>query len=201
MNAHIADILLQRIVAADLPWLDKYAGLTRSISKLSGKVKTVLPVACGVTDDLECSDQTILDLVPDDGYRSILFIEGDAFPQRLNDRLPGVRYVSKLRIVVWMNCKKLGGGCDCGSQASINLISALELNRRNTYSTDLFKGIRHKVSGGTTRGSEVFARYTFDEERSQYLHYPFDAFAIDVETEFALMPGCEEKLQAQQMPC
>lgn len=200
MNALIAQLLLDRIEAADLPWLDKYAGLTRSTSILEGKKRITIPVSCNVTST-DCNPQEITDLIPDDKYRSVLFIEGDALPSRVNDRIPGVRYVAKLRIVVWMNCKRLGGGCDCGSLASMNLLSAIEKNHRNSYATDLFKGIRHKVTGGVSRGPDVFSRYTFNDDRSKYLHYPFDAFAIDTETEFGLMPGCEEKLQAENMPC
>ena len=200
MNAHIANLILERIVAADLPWLDKYAGLTRAISFKKDKRTTTLPVSCSVMDT-GCDPQLISDLVPDEKYRSVLFIEGDAFPQRFTDRVIGTRFVSRLRIVVWMNCRLLGGGCDCGSLASMNLLSALEKNNRNSYSTELFKGVRHKVVGGATRGKDVFSKYTFDEARSQYLHYPFDAFALDIETEFRLMPGCEEQLQREAIAC
>lgn len=201
MNAHIANLILQRIVDADLPWLDKYAGLTRTVERKDGTVNVRVPVSCGVEDPLHCGTDTLLELSPDEQYASILFIEGDPMPRRQDTRGMGVRYISSLRVVVWMNCTKLGGGCDCGAQASMNLIAAIEKGNRSSYATSLFRGIRHTVVGGETRGAAVFSNYTFDAANSQYLNYPFDAFAIDVETEFAMTPGCEEQLALDNTAC
>ena len=201
MNAHIANLILQRIVDADLPWLDKYAGLTRTVERKDGTVNVRVPVSCGVEDPLHCGTDTLLELSPDEQYASILFIEGDPMPRRQETRGMGVRYISSLRVVVWMNCTKLGGGCDCGAQASMNLIAAIEKGNRSSYATSLFRGIRHTVVGGETRGAAVFSNYTFDAANSQYLNYPFDAFAIDVETEFAMTPGCEEQLALDNTAC
>jgi hypothetical protein len=201
MNAHIANLILAKIVEADLPWLDKYAGLTRTTSILEGKTRVVLPISCAVEDPLACGDSTMLELVPDDKYSSVLFIEGDPMPERITDRVLGVSYRSRLRIVVWLNCSKLGGDCNCGSQASINLISAIEQGNRNTYSTEFFRSVRHKVMGGATLGPDVFSRYTFNEDRIKYLHFPFDCFALDIETEVRVLPGCEDQLLRESVEC
>jgi len=62
MNAHIANLILQRIVDADLPWLDKYAGLTRTVERKDGTVNVRVPVSCGVEDPLHCGTDTLLEL-------------------------------------------------------------------------------------------------------------------------------------------
>lgn len=201
MNATIANLLLARIADADLPWLDKTAGLTRAITfqKGSGKAPYTWPVACTVDDPLACEESTIAELLPDDRYASIVFIEGDAYPRRVKEPGLGVKYVSRLRVVAWLNCSRLGGACNCGDLAAQNLIAAIDGKK---YQEGYFTSVRHKVvGGGPARGKDIFARYTFDEKRSQYLHYPFDFFALDVETEVRVMPGCESKLNPENADC
>ena len=190
MNATIANIILSRIIAEDLPWIDKTAGLTRAITFQKTTETRTWPMACTVDDPLACDDSELAALLPDEQYASILFFEGSSFPQRIKDRIQGVKFISRLRIVVWMNCSKLGGACNCGDLAAQNLITAIEGRK---YATGDFTYIKHSVvGGGPTRGTDIFSRYTFDEKRSQYLHFPFDYFALDIETEFRLAPGCEE---------
>ena len=97
MNAHIANLILQRIVDADLPWLDKYAGLTRTVERKDGTVNVRVPVSCGVGDPLHCGTDTLLELSPDEQYASILFIEGDPMPRRQDAHQ--VRLSEPLRIL------------------------------------------------------------------------------------------------------
>lgn len=199
MNATIANIILDRIVAEDLPWIDKTAGLARAITFTKQGETRTWPIACTVDDPLACEDSTLAELLPEDKYASVLFFEGDTFPQRIKDRIQGVHFVSRLRIVVWMNCKRLGGSCSCGDLAAQNLITAIEGRK---YATGDFTYIKHTVvGGGPMRGADIFGKYTLNEVRSQYLHYPFDFFALDIETTFRLAPGCEEKLALNDVDC
>lgn len=199
MNASIANLILQRIIDADLPWIDKTAGLTRAISFVKGKDKRTLPIACDVDDPLACEEGTVADLLPEEKYASVLFFEGESYPFRRTDRILGTTYTSRLRIVVWLNCSKLGGACNCGDAAARDIISVVESKR---YSTPTLKQVKHTVvGGGPARGNDIFGRYTFDAARSQYLHFPFDFFALDVETEFRVMPGCADPLQAGDVTC
>lgn len=201
MNQSLAALLISRIENAGLLWLDKVAGLTRPITSKhpgTGQPRT-WPISCGVLDPLACDEGTIRDLLPDEKYMSILFIEGETFPRREQDRVLGVKYVSDLRIVVWLNCAKVASGCGCGDHAARDLIRAIEGRK---YATGPFREIKHTVTGGgPARGTSIFGKYTFDEAKSQYLHYPFDFFALDVRTEFRLLPGCEENLDPTSTEC
>lgn len=206
MIKDIADIILQRIEEASLPWMDKYAGLTRAISTKatpSGKPQT-WPIAYDVTDPLECgTDGTpVAALFPDERYRSVLFIECDRFPRRLKTEY-GPVYEARFRIVCWLNGKKLKKSDDSrvgiGDVAYMNLVTALD-----GYTTDVapYTGIVMGVVGdGPARGREVFGKYTLNEERSQYLHFPFDVLALDLSVQFAAKKGCEEQLIAEDETC
>lgn len=199
MNATIANLILARIDAASLAWVDKFAGLSRPVKFKNQGTELTLPVACSVTDELACTVDRVNALVPDEKYRSLMFFEGQSMPERISKRGIGNTYKSRLRLVVWINCDLLGGSCNCGDNAYQSIVSAVE--SRSRYATSNMTGIRHRVLGGITRGSEVFGKYTFDEIKSQYLNVPFDFFALDIETDFNVMPGCETDLAQDDVSC
>jgi len=201
MNATIATYLLSKIVAESPAFLDKYAGLVRPITYMpkGGTKPVTLPVGCDVVDPLACDDKSTRDLLPSDKYRSILFFEGDQFVRRVRDRVLGVRYTSRLRLICWINCNKMGGGCNCGDAAAMQLTQIIE---RNGADLSPYTHIRTTmVGGGPARGKDIFGKYTLNEPETQYLHYPFDFFALDIETNFRLMRGCAEPTEAQTLAC
>ena len=201
MIQQLASILLARIENADLPWVDKTAGLVRIISykhKLTGKIVTI-PVAADVTDDLSCDPSTLGDMLPNDRYRSVLFIEADAQPRRTDDRT-ATSWVGRFRIVVWIDCSKVGGGIGCGDVAYENLLSVLE--NKTPFNSGPFRFVHiTSVGGAPTRGRDVFSKYTLDEERSQYVHYPYSCFALDVDMSFSTINGCEDELDQNNVNC
>jgi hypothetical protein len=200
MNTQLASLILARITAANLPWVDKVAGLTRAISTRKNKAVEVLPIACDVVNTQDCDASTVDHMLPDERYRSVLFIECDQFPRRVEERgIPGMTWVGRFRVVVWMDCTKAGGGFGCGDTAAENLISALEVP---PFTAGLFQFVLITVvGGGPVRGRDIFAKYTLDEARSQYLHYPFDYFALDLEVKFTTKKGCEDELAADNVNC
>lgn len=206
MNSTIANVILARIEAANLPWIDKVSGLTRAISFTKGtNAGKTWPIACTVNDPLSCEDTTIGELIPNENYNSVLFFEGDAYPSSSPivgaGRVIGKKFTSRLRVVVWLNCSRLGGDCGCGDLASLNLISAIEALPRK-YESGPLMDIHHTViGGGPARGRDIFSRYTFDEARSQYLHFPFDFFALDIETTYRIIPGCEDQVEPENVNC
>ena len=199
MNATIANLILTRM--GSMPWMDKVTGLTRAVTFTKGGTKKdiTLPIACTVTDPLSCTEDRAYEILPDEKYRSVLFFEGSALPERVQKPGLGIKYRSRLRLIVWLDCSKLGGACNCGDLAYQDIVTALDKKMR--YNSGIILGIRHMVVGGSTRGTDIFSKYTFDEKRSQYLHVPFDYFAIDIETDFRVMPGCENDLLAETTSC
>lgn len=197
MNATIANLILTRLGSP--AWMHKVTGLTRPVEFTKGKTVLKLPIACTVTDPLSCTVDKAYDIIPDEKYRSVVFFEGDAMPERVQKAGMGIQYRSRLRMVVWLNCERLGGACNCGDLAYQSIVTALDKKMR--YNSGLIMGIKHRVMGGPTRGKEIFSTYTFDESRSQYLHVPFDFFALDIETDFRVQPGCEDELTASVPEC
>lgn len=199
MNTQIASLILSRIRAANFPWIEKNAGLVRQVStKVKGK-QEVLPIAADVLGSADCEPSAIDHLLPDTRYRSILFIECSQFPTRKSESIGSPSWTATYRIVVWMDCSKLGGGAGCGDVAYENLVTTLDLPM---FDSGLFRGVVFRVvGGGPARGKDIFGKYTLNEERSQYLHYPFDFFALDLQVDFAVPKGCENELAEDNVNC
>lgn len=201
MIQQLATVLLGKITDEGMPWIDKTAGLVRPITtKLKGKPQT-WPIATDVTDPLACNSEgvPIGAMMPDNKYKSILFIEADGYPTRKDERIGAPSWRAKFRIIVWMNCNRFGGDQACGDIAYENIVSALD---GYPFDSPPFLFCFFNVTGGgPVRGSEVFGKYTFNEARSQYLHYPYDYFAMNVEMDFVLPKGCEAELTASDVNC
>lgn len=203
MIAQLATYLLSRITDTDngFEWLDKTAGLTRAITykdKLSGKLVT-LPIAADVTNPLECDVTKIDHMLPNDQYKSVLFIECEQFPRTTKSLGIASEMEARFRIVAWLNCARLGGIAGCGSLAYMELAQALETRSFNTAN---FKSGRIEVIGdGAARGRDIFGKYTMDEQRAQHLHYPFDFFAMEVLVSFTITNHCAATMTADEIAC
>lgn len=201
MIQQLATIMLGKISAQAFPWIDKTAGLVRPITtNLKGKPQ-IWPIAADVTDPMSCNSEgvPIGAMMPDGKYKSILYIEADGMPTRKDERIGNPSWRARFRIIVWMNCDRFGGGGACGDIAYQNIVSALDGYPFN--SAPFLFCFFNVTGGGPVRGSEIFGKYTFNEARSQYLHYPYDYFAMNVEMDFVLPKNCEAFLTPGLIPC
>lgn len=199
MSQAIAEILRQRI--AELAIVGKSAGLVRAITRNVGGKNKTFPVACTVQDPLACSESTVVDLIPDSRYDSIVYFEdmGSSTVPYPAERLMGTKYRVRLRLVGWMDTRKIGELCTTGDQFIREIQEAVTVLK--PYNLDPFKGITHKVVSVQPKAPAIFGKYTYDEANSQYLNWPYDYFAIDIETVYILPPGCEEPIIPSEQDC
>src|SRR5689334_21492348 len=121
MNSAIASILLSKI--EDLVWLDNKFGLTRPAviavsNPLDGTktLKKTFPVACNLSED-ECSAGAYMDCVPTSKFTSLLYFEDNGV-QILGADDRWIQFRSNLKLVCWLNGKKLGhDGCSLSTKA------------------------------------------------------------------------------------
>lgn len=204
MNAAIAELLKARL--DDLLFLqdptisNKVGGLVRPIPRnMEGKTK-IFPVACNVEDPLACDDSTIRELVPDGRYAVIIYFEDKGIPKKETSRTRGTSYRSIMRMVVWMDTSKLGPTCTTGDIIQREINEAIEGGGRR-YDLSPFMHVRHRVIGNAPKDPAIFSKYTYAEAERQFLNWPFDYFAIDIETEFRIFPGCEDQLIPSGADC
>lgn len=194
MNASIAEMLKLRLQG--FSYVEKLAGLVRPVTHERGS-KVTIPVASNVEDVLQCGDSTLLDMVPDERYRAIVYFEDMGLAQ-VKSRTRGISWTSRLRLVCWLNTAKLGGGATTGDQVAQQFMHALS---SHLYNSGPFIGVRHRITGMPTKGSSLFSQYTYPDSARQYLMHPFDAFGIDIETEFRIKPGCEPEVNPTDGSC
>lgn len=191
MNQAIANIIKGYI--EELSFIDKIAGLTSvqyiNIPDENGvQVKKAYPVACCVTAD-DCKSGAYNDLVPDSKYRTILYFEdgGVTF-----EKAEGVFqwYVSRLRLIGWVNVARLNAdGCytDSPCTASTNIIIEILRNIPEwPHSHTPFEQVLTQVVSQQVRSNAIFSKYTYNELQAQYLMAPYDYFALDLVTRFAI---------------
>jgi hypothetical protein len=195
MNAGIAELLRARIAA--FTYVDKLAGLVQTVSyqRAGGVIR--MPIAANVTDPLNCEEEAIRDLVPDERYRLIVYFE-DRGMSLVDDRNRSV-WLSRLRLVAWVNTSKLGGNPDSTYLVLQAFVTAI--NAGNPYNNGPYIGVKHKVDGVPEGGVGLFSRYTYDEATRQYLFPPFSAFGIDISTIFTVNQECGPDIDTSEVAC
>jgi hypothetical protein len=195
MNAAIAELLKLRLQG--FSYVEKLAGLVRSVSFERAGKTIVLPVGADVQAPLQCGDAEILDLVPDERYGVIVFFE-DRGLVPVKSRTRGLSWTSSLRLVCWVNTAKLGGDVNAGDKVMQQFLQAIN---HGPYNVDPFIGVRHRTTGVAAKGATIFGAYTFPDSSRQYLLYPFDAFALEIATEFRVKAGCEPEVSGTDVAC
>ena len=198
MNAMIADILKTNIES--LPFIDRLSGLVRTVSikEESGRI-TRKPIACDVSSD-DCARGTYQDLVPNSSKLSIVYFEENGGVQPIGNEKNNYVFRSQLRMVGWLNLKKMGfTNCTWSGNAVLQILSRLP---RNVFNSGNFQKIKITAIAEAEKSAEnIFGKYTYDETVNQYLLYPFDYFALNITTEFQVNPDCIEEMNMEEELC
>jgi hypothetical protein len=192
MNQAIADIIKNHIF--NLSFVDKIAGLTSvTYFDVPGKdgvlVQKSFPIACCVSAD-DCKEGRYNELMPDSKYKTVIYFEdmGITFVRRESN---WKYYTSNLRLVCWINIEKLINSGVCKSEVPCTyaahiiaqIIRALPEFPENISP---FDQVYSEVVNEEIRSNSIFAAYTYDEKHSQYLMAPYDYFALEIRTDFAI---------------
>lgn len=198
MNAAIAELIKARI--SSIAVVDKIGGLVRPIPRImEGNKEQRFPVACNVTDPLSCDEETLKELTPTAGYRSIIYFEDRGAPQERKTRTRGIWFNARLRLVCWMDTRLIGPQCTTGDDVEMEMIAAIEGDKYH-YNSGIYQGLRHRVSP-VEKGPHIFSRYTYDEANRQFLHWPYDYFALDIDTSFRTIVECVEPVELDPQTC
>lgn len=195
MNSRIASILKDRI--AEFSYVDKVAGLVRTIEYERAGEVIKIPVASDVEDALACDDSMLREMVPNSSYQAIVYFEDRGFVP-IRSRTRGLSYQSRLRLVCWVNGAKFSGDPDAAAKIEQQFHLALS---SGTYNFGPFAGVRHSVEGVAQKGHAIFSAYTYPDSARQYLLPPYDAFAIDVLTTLRVLRGCEDQVTVGNDEC
>jgi hypothetical protein len=196
MNEKIANILKGKI--EDLVFVDKIAGLVRPIfvnvlNESNTKVQKVYPISCDVTLN-ECIEGRYQDLIPESKYKSIIYFEDNGTSMQYVDK-NWVKFNSRLTLVCWMNIKKLGDCLNCTTSTSVllSILAAFPEFPFNDVSYGPIRDVRITSFSEAVKSNSIFSKYTYDEKITQYLLYPFDFFALNMQVEYRVNLECVEQ--------
>ena len=186
MNEAIASIVKTYVQGIDLA--DKVSGLVRPVTLKVGDSNKTYPVAWDVSH-ADCIKGKYNDLMPNSKYKSIVYFEdqGTTFLDRVGT---SQYFESRLRLVGWINTKK-SPAMDCPAPLSSQMIMQIvECLPTKTVNVDPFHTMFFKIDSEVIKSNAIFSAYTYDEQMSQYLFYPYDYFALNITVKYAHADNC-----------
>jgi len=190
MNYEIGTILGSYI--SPLNFVERLSSVVRPLSFVTGTeekpIKKVYPIDCNTSyKDCTTASKKHTDLVPNSKFKSIHYFEDNGVGTIASTQRD-FRFESKVRLVGWLNLKKLGKtDCSISSKAVLQIINALPSGRFNSGE---FKNIQITSISEAPKTSAIFGKYTYDETVIQYLMYPFDYYALDITIQFTISKAC-----------
>jgi len=195
MNQSIANILKGYIQECD--FVDKIAGLTsvtymNVLDESGSKVQKAYPISCNTTAE-DCKNGLYNDLTPNSKYKTVIYFEdeGVSFNSRQGEF---ICYTSNLKLVCWVNVPLYkadwcASGVPCTVSMEIIKKILCALPEFPVYS-DPFSKLYPVVTSQEIRSNSIFSKYTYNELQTQYLMYPYDYFALNIQTTFCVCMDC-----------
>lgn len=198
---------------SNLPYVEHYGGLSFPIEKVdvigegvsARSIKKVFPVMSTLTG-FDCWNKgKYQNLVPNTKYKSLFYWEVlDDMKQIPNAHGAGYKAVTfsgSARLVYWLNLALMGasagsllseyGNYTLGPLVQGNLISELE-GKRFGLNSGALQGtsISLKKAGVVVKDARIFSRYSYGNDISALLMYPYDFGAIDFKIEMTMPRSC-----------
>jgi hypothetical protein len=192
MIHRIADKILENLVY--LPFIDQYTGVVKVAKIISGDTVKTFPIACNTPTD--CDPNKLKALVPNSTKRSILYFE-DMGTQQTELVNGGYRFQATLRLVCWINYKKISGALCDTSLIATNILKYLPTRLGNF---DEFIDVWVEVSSQDP-AENVFDRYNYNEERNQFMTYPYDVVAFTLKATWKVLTACVPEIVPKEEIC
>jgi hypothetical protein len=197
MNEKIANILKSRLEG--LPFVDKLAGLVRpmriEVISDGGRAPKTFPVSSDLSfNDVEKGKYK--DLIPQSKYNSIIYFEDNGTSLAYRER-GRVGFVGRLNLVGWLNLDKINCLKTGSTEAILSILSTFP---EGHFSVDELREIRITAVSEVVKSNAIFARYSYDEIKTQYLLHPFDYFALAINVEYWVKLNCVQPINITPCP-
>lgn len=191
MIHRIANKILESLIA--LPFIDQYAGVVNVAKIISNDTVKIFPVDCNTPTD--CETSKLRALVPNSTKRSILYFE-DQGTSQIEVLQGGYKFQASLKLICWFNYKKIAALCE-PSLIATNILKFLPTNLGNF---DEFIDVWIEVvSQDPAEG--VFDKYTYLEEKTQFVTYPYGVVAFTLRASWQIRTACVPEIVINADPC
>lgn len=178
----IANILKECI--CKLPFADKVGGLVE-VAKVKDKK---IPVTCDYCYDKCIGNETYLEMIPEAHLKSLFYFENDNGVKNVLQRGCCTNiYETDLRLVGWVNLKKLGvKDCFATTQIIQTIIKQIQCNDcvelKQPYSR-----INIVDVSVLNKNPNIFLKHNF---KDNFRFSPYDYFALNIKVQFILNADC-----------
>lgn len=199
MTNEISDILKNQI--SELPFIDRLAGLVRPVTineeTDSGKKRKSFPVACNVSAQDCVTSGKYQDLVPNSSRKSVIYFEEAGGTRMTGIERNEINFTSTVRLVGWLNLKKMGlTDCNWSATAILQIIKELSVLLQ-PHNSGMFLHVKITEISEAEKSNAIFSKYSYDEAVTQYLIYPYDYFALNLTIKFSINKNC---IEAAEIP-
>lgn len=196
----MVNLIVNEIVdsLAALPFVDKITGIVKraTVSDQLGNIKT-FPVALNL-DVSQCSDSELLDYVPDSTKTSIIYFEDRGVSFNGCDS-SGLQFTANFLLVCWFNYLKINPTLTNTSQIVANIIKYLPLGNMGNISP--ISAVYLEIGSQEPNTGAIFSPYSYKEEVSQYITYPYDYVALNLRADYKLRVDCVEDITLDPAEC
>jgi hypothetical protein len=208
MTIEVGNIVISFL--SQLTYIDKLAGVIKVITKTdlnssNSSVKKTFPVACGVSFSDCINTGNYKHLMPDSSLGCIVYLEDNGV------RLTGTngaykKFSASYKLVCWINQKKLGyDKCSITSDVLLDIISKFKDVPVNfTIPAEYVKYNKFlvEVDGQDPKSYNPFSKFSYDEDKTQYLMHPYDYFSLNLTASFEINSKCLTPFEKQTpIPC
>lgn len=195
MNKEISHVLKERIKRnGGLKFVNVLAGMVQTVTKFDtnsdGNPSTEkFPVSYDV-DMEDCTKSPEKAIIPNGMEKGILYFEDGGSVFDGYESNTALKYKSTLVLVCWINKTKSVGDpyTEITAFCITDIINKLEADKiKNEGNYQRVKVSAKKI---LVQDINVFSRYTYKEEVTQFLRPPYEFFGIQLEVSFAVHPNC-----------
>ena len=168
-----------------LPFVEKITGIVKPSKITINTVVKTFPLAYN-TNPTECSQSELMAFVPDSTKRSIIYFE-DYGTTMTNMDNQMIYFQGNMRLIVWFNYHKISPAMHDPSLIALNVLKVIPTQLGNF---DGLLGVNVDVTGQLPNDAGVFSRYSYAEERQQYITHPYDYVAFTLRADFRVRAEC-----------
>ena len=199
MNIAIANSIRDDLKS--LEWIETISGLVRAYNTTERVVienrpmiiRKSLPVSCDISHET-CHNRYNFDLMPDAKKRSIIYFEDGGVQFQGSDGRHR-HWQSSLTLVCWVNMEKFEfSGCSISPLLIGSIMENIDTKLFN-LPDDGIVGVQLNVIGESPKSAAIFSKWSYREEQDQYLLYPYDYFALNIQSNFRTAgSGCANEI-------
>lgn len=182
-------------------FIDKLAGVVKTAVRSgkdsnNGRIIQSFPIACGTSFEDCNKNGSLTDLVPNSNLGCIVYFED--LGVRLISKSAQLRnWKASYRMVGWINIKKLGyDSCSVSGTIINTILNQFPEVQFNVTGTP-YQRCSIEVLGQDPKSLNPFSKYSYDEDKTQYLMHPFDYFSVQVDIDFSVHKSCVVAFEKQ----